>query len=209
MKEKILLGIFDDHAFFVKGLTDFLDKHQDLISVLFIAHTKEDLLKQLELQIPDVLIMDVLAPDVTGLELYVETLKKYKTLKILSYTSLRSVILVESLLGLGVKGYVNKNQPPEDLLLGIKDVNLGLIAVPHMYKDLVPEGQQTVKNIFTEREFEIMQQLAKGDKAEKIAQELNVSLRTIENLKATLFKKLGVKSAAELIIVATRLGYLS
>jgi DNA-binding NarL/FixJ family response regulator len=209
MEKKIRLGIFDDHAFFVKGLTDFLDKHKDLISVLFIAHTREDLLKQLELQLPDVMLMDVLAPDVTGLELYVETLKKHKTLRILSYTSLRSVILVENLLELGVKGYVNKNQPPEDLLQGIRDVGAGLITVPHIYKDLIPEGQRTVKNIFTEREFEIMQLLAKGDKAEKIAGELNVSLRTIENLKATLFKKLGVKSAAELIIVATRLGYLS
>jgi DNA-binding NarL/FixJ family response regulator len=209
MEKKIRLGIFDDHAFFVKGLTDFLDNHRDLISVLFIAHTREELLKQLELQIPDVMMMDLLAPDVTGLELYVETLKKYKTLKILSYTSLRSVILVENLLELGVKGYVNKNQPPEDLLQGIQAVSSGLITVPHIYKDLIPEEQRIVKNVFTEREFEILQLLARGDKAEKIAQELNVSLRTIENLKATLFKKLGVKSAAELIIVATRLGFLS
>jgi len=205
--EKIILGIFDDHPFFIKGLTDFLDQH-DFISIGFTASTKEDLEKELSNKLPDILIMDVLAPDVAGLELYFNARKNYETLKIIAYTSLRSEILIDSLLSIGVKGYVNKNQPPEDLLEAIKDVHYDLISVPDQYKDLIPE-ETHLKTIFTVRESEIMQLIAAGHTSDLIAKQLGVSLRTIENIKVNLFKKLDVKNAAELILIATRLGYLS
>jgi DNA-binding NarL/FixJ family response regulator len=205
--EKIILGIFDDHPFFIKGLKDFLEQH-DFISIAFTASTKDDLEKELNNMLPDILIMDVLAPDVTGLELYFNARKKYDALKIIAYTSLRSEILIDSLLSLGVKGYVNKNQPPEDLLEAIKDVHYDLISVPEEYKDLIPEETHT-KEIFTPRESQIMKLIATGQTSDLIASELRVSLRTIENIKVNLFKKLEVKNAAELILVATRLGYIS
>lgn len=207
MKTKIALGIFDDHPFFIKGLNDFLGKY-DFISIVFTASTKEDLERHLENKLPDILIMDVLAPDVTGLELYLNALKKYEAIKIIAYTSLRSEILVDSLLSLGVKGYVNKNQPPEDLMEAIKDVHYDLVSVPCEYKHLIPETTH-VKAVFTVRESEIMKLIAEGQTSDAIAKQLLVSLRTIENIKLNLFKKLDVKNAAELILIATRLGYLS
>jgi DNA-binding NarL/FixJ family response regulator len=205
--EKIILGIFDDHPFFIKGLKDFLEQH-DFISIGFTASTKADLERELNNKLPDILIMDVLAPDVTGLELYFNARKNHEALKIIAYTSLRSEILIDSLLSMGVKGYVNKNQPPEDLLEAIKDVHYDLISVPDEYKDLIPETTST-KAIFTPRESEIMQLIAIGQTSDVIAKQLGVSLRTIENIKVNLFKKLDVKNAAELILVATRLGYIS
>jgi DNA-binding NarL/FixJ family response regulator len=205
--EKIVLGIFDDHPFFISGLRDFLERH-DFISIGFTASTRDDLEKELSNTLPDILMMDVLAPDVTGLELYYYVRKNYDSLKVIAYTSLRSEILIDSLLGIGVKGYVNKNQPPEDLLEAIKDVHYDLVSVPGEYKDLIPETTG-VKAIFTVRESEIMKLIASGQTSDMIAKELGVSLRTIENIKLNLFKKLDVKNAAELILTATRLGYLS
>jgi len=207
METKITLGIFDDHPFFITGLRAFLEQHP-FISILFTAITKPDLEKELSKHLPDILMMDVLAPDVTGLELYFYVRKNYEALKIIAYTSLRSEILIDSLLSIGVKGYVNKNQPPEDLLEAIKDVHYDLISVPDEYKDLIPETIG-VKAIFTPRESEIMKLIANGQTSDIIAKELQVSLRTVENIKLNLFKKLDVKNAAELILAATRLGYLS
>lgn len=205
--KKIILGIFDDHPFFIKGLTDFLEQH-DFISIGFAASTKVELEKELNNKLPDILIMDVLAPDVTGLELYFNAIKNHAALKIIAYTSLRSEILIDSLLSIGVKGYVNKNQPPEELLEAIKDVHYDLISVPDEYKDLIPE-ETHIKTIFTPRESQITKLIATGQTSDLIAKELGVSLRTIENIKVNLFKKLEVKNAAELILVATRLGYVS
>ncbi|MES2760959.1 MAG: response regulator transcription factor [Bacteroidota bacterium] len=207
MTQKIILGIFDDHPFFIEGLKGFLQKH-DVICLEFTASTKIELEQKLSDTKAEILIMDVLAPDVTGLELYFYTVKKYPALKIIAYTSLKSEILIESLLELGVKGYVNKNQPPEDLFAAIKDVYYDLISVPAEYVDLIPETTST-KAIFTPRESEILQFIAKGSTSENIAKELEVSLRTIENIKLNLFKKLDVKNAAELVLIASRLGYIS
>ncbi|MES2512631.1 MAG: response regulator transcription factor [Bacteroidota bacterium] len=207
MTQKIILGIFDDHPFFIEGLKGFLQKH-DVISIEFTASTKIELEQKLSDTKAEILIMDVLAPDVTGLELYFYTVKKYPALKIIAYTSLKSDILIESLLELGVKGYVNKNQSPEDLFDAIKDVYYDLISVPAEYEDLIPKTT-SIKSIFTPRESDITQLIAQGKTSDIIAKELEVSLRTIENIKLNLFKKLEVKNAAELILVATRLGYIS
>ena len=208
MEHKINLGIFDDHPFFIKGLVDFLSTH-DFISIVFTASTKTDLEQELQKTTPDILIMDLLAPDVTGLELYFGAIKTNPSSKIIAYTSLKSDILIESLLDIGVKGYVNKNQPPEDLLEAIKEVYYDLVSVPESYRDLIPETTKTVKAIFTNRELDILALIAKGETSDHIAQKLGVSLRTIENIKVNLFKKLHVKNAAELIVAATRLGYVS
>ncbi|KAK6020513.1 transcriptional regulator, LuxR family, partial [Ostertagia ostertagi] len=85
--------------------------------------------------------------------------------------------------------YVNKNQPPEDLLEAIKDVHYDLVSVPDEYKELIPETTN-VKAIFTKRESEIMKLIAIGQTSELIAKQLQVSLRTIENIKLNLFKKM-------------------
>jgi DNA-binding NarL/FixJ family response regulator len=207
METKITLGIFDDHAFFITGLRNFLEQHE-CISIIFTANNTQDLEKELNNKQPDILIMDVLAPDVTGLDLYLNVRKNHDQVKIIAYTSLRSKILIESLMGIGVKGYVNKNQPPEDLLEAIKDVHYDLISVPDEYNDLIPETTK-VKSIFTVRESEIMKLIAEGQTSDAIAQKLSVSLRTVENIKLNLFKKFDVKNAPELILTATRLGYLS
>lgn len=209
MQEKVSIGIFDDHAFFIKGLTDFLENYKNEMQVLFTATKVDELHAQLNKRLPDVLIVDVLSPEVTGLELYIDILKKHEDLKILAYTSLRSDILIESLLEIGVKGYVNKNQTPSELVEAIKDINYGLVSVPDIYQDLVPKEQKTVNKIFTNREFEIIQLISKGQTSDSISKQLGVSLRTIENLKVTLYKKLKVSSAAELILAASRMGYIN
>ena len=205
--KKIVLGIFDDHTFFVKGLRDFLEQY-DFISIIFTASNRDELEKALSGQLPEILIMDVLAPDVTGLELYINTLKTFNTLKIISYTSLKSDVLIDSLLSMGVKGYVNKNQPPADLLEAIKDVHYDLVSVPEEFRDLIPKTTK-VKAIFTARESQIMKLIANGHTLESIAKELSISPRTAENIKLNLFKKLDVKNAPELILTATRLGHIS
>lgn len=208
MKQNIILGIFDDHPFFIEGLSNFLNTH-DFISIGFVASTKTQLIEKLNNKVPDILVMDVLAPDVTGLELYFDTVKKHPSIKIIAYTSLKSEILIESLLEFGVKGYINKNQPAEDLIAAIKDVHYyDLISVPDEYRELIPKSTST-KSIFTPRELEILKLIAVGKTSDAIAKHLNVSLRTIENIKLNLFKKLEVNNSAELVLVASRLGYIS
>ena len=205
----IQIGIFDDHPIVMDGIVGFLTRLPNQITIVFTTSTKEDLLENLSRQIPDVLILDVVAPDINGLDLFTTIISDFPSAKIIAYTSLKSTILVENLLSIGVKGFVNKTQPPQDLIEAIKDVNFDLISVPEKYKFLTSKYRQPANTNLTKREMEIIQLIAEEKTTQQIADYLTVSAKTIENHKINLFKKLEVKNSAGLILAATRLGYIS
>lgn len=205
----IQIGIFDDHPIIMDGIVGFLTKQPNQIKIIFTSTTREDLFKNINQQVPDVLILDVVAPDINGLDLFTNIINDFPKIKIVAYTSLKSTILVENLLSIGVKGFVNKSQPPQDLIQAIKDVNFDLIYVPEKYKFLTSKFRQPVNSNLTKREMEIIKLIAEEKTTQQIAEYLTVSAKTIENHKINLFKKLEVKNAAGLVLAATRLGYIS
>jgi DNA-binding NarL/FixJ family response regulator len=206
---QIQLGLFDDHPIIADGIASYIAKFPQEISIAFIAHTKEEVFTNLNVQFPNVLVLDVVAPDVNGLDLFTDILKINPAAKLIAYTSLKSVILVENLLSIGVKGYVSKTQSTNDLLTAIKDVNNGLIYVPQKYTFLTSKYRASENTALTKREFEILLFISKELTTQEIADQLLVSPKTIENHKINIFKKLEVKNAAGLILAATRLGYIS
>ena len=148
-------------------------------------------------------------PDINGLDLFTELLKTYKGVKVIAYSTLKSPVLVENLLSMGVRGYVNKNQDPEELAIAVNDVYYDLISVPEKYKFLTSRFREPESSLLTKREMEILQLIAAEETTQQIATKLGVSPKTVENQKIVLFKKLDVKNAAGLVLAATRLGYIS
>ncbi len=206
---KIKIGVFDDHPVISTGISSFLANQSDEIEISLIANTRDELMLRLETIVLDVLVMDIVAPDVNGLELFVDVIKKYNSIKIIGYSTLRSPVLVENLLSIGVKGFVNKAQPIDDLMKAIKDVNYDLVYVPEKYKFLTSRYRESGSSSLTEREMDILKLIAREDTTQQIADALGLSPKTIENHKINLFKKMNVKNAAGLILAATRLGYIS
>lgn len=205
----ITLGIFDDHPIVSGGLQAFLAKERDLVTVLFCENTRAKLLDAIENEMPDILVLDIVAADVNGLDLFEEILSLYPDAKIIAYSTLKSTILVENLLSIGVKGFVNKSQSPSDLLTAIIGVHRGNIEVPEKYKFLTSKFRTPQARNLTKREIEIIALIAQEATTQEIAEKLGVSTKTVENHKSNIFNKLEVKNAAGLILVATRLGYLS
>ncbi|MBS1636958.1 MAG: response regulator transcription factor [Bacteroidetes bacterium] len=207
--KKIALGIFDDHPLTGKGIAHFFVNETDTIEVSFIKNTKADLLAQLETQNPEILVLDIIAPEVNGLELFELLHKKYPKIKLIAYTSLSSPILVENLLAIGVKGYINKKQPATDLLMAVRMVNDNSIYVPDDYSHLIKKFREISNNNLSAREVEILKLIAQEKTSAKIAEELNLSINTIESHRKNIFYKLQVKNVAGMIMEAARLGYLS
>lgn len=205
----IRIGIFDDHPIIADGIAGYVSNFSREISIAFVAHTREELLQALNMQFPDVMVLDVVASDVNGLDLFTDILKLHPTARLIAYTSLKSAVLVENLLSIGVKGYVSKTQPADDLITAIKDVNLGLTSVPSKYVFLTSRYREPQNTALTKREFEILHYIAKELTTQEIADKLSLSAKTIENHKINIFKKLEVKNSAGLILAATRLGYIS
>ena len=96
----IRIGIFDDHPIVTDGISTFLAKFPNTIEITFSSYNRKDLITQLTEKELDILIMDIVAPDVNGLELFNEVINDFFSVKIIAYTSLKSPILIENLLSL-------------------------------------------------------------------------------------------------------------
>lgn len=205
----IKVALFEDHPVVLRSLVSFLLEEEG-IEVVFTAKTKFELHENLTLDNEvDIFVVDLLGIDIKGLEIYEYLCKNYPDIKVISFTSLASAVLVENLLAVGVRGYVNKNQDLEDLAAAIRMVNDGHISLPHDYDFLIKKSFHSKPNSLSEREVEIIQLIAKEFTTSDIAIQLNISVNTVENHRKSIFSKLDVKNVAGMIREVAKLGYLS
>lgn len=206
--DKIKIGLVDDHQAVAQGVAAELGKTEEYV-VHFILSGKEELSATLSTSLPDVLVMDVVMPGSTGIETFHEVLSAYPDLKIIAYTALNSPMLIEQLLRSGVKGYVSKNQPLAKLAEAISDVHYDRVYLPEDYAFL----KRKIRNSdgpeeLSKRETEILMLIAAEKKTAEIAEQLQISVNTVETHRKHLFDKLQVSNLAGLIKAGFDLGYL-
>lgn len=208
MSTYISIGIFDDHPVLASGLRSMLEAHS-LLKISLVEHTRDGLINALQQCPLDVLIMDVVAPDVEGLELFKEVHQKFPGIAVLAYSTLKSPVLVENLLAIGVQGYVNKRQPASELLDALNAIVSGNTWVPEQYRHLTVRSGTTPTTLveLSAREKEIIRLIVDGKLSKEIANELGISQKTVENHRHRLFRKLEVNNVAELLKKVLSLGY--
>jgi DNA-binding NarL/FixJ family response regulator len=205
----IRVGLFDDHYMISKGLSALLENYKSDFTVIFVANDKASLIKNLSSKEVDVLVLDIVAPDVVGLELFEMVVSDFPDVKVLAYSSLNSPILIENLLSIGVMGFVNKKEHENIILSAIISVYNDTIFVEDQYKYLTSKYRELIPTILSDREIEILTLISQELTSQDIAAQLYISIRTVENHRNNIFKKLDVKNTAGLIMAANRLGYLS
>lgn len=204
---KPTVGLFDDHPYILSGIANSLTNAK--FDVLFQTTSKEQLFTALKKQLPDVLVLDIVSDEVRGLENFENVLQLYPDQKILAFSSLESVVLIHNLLSIGVRGFVNKKSENTVLIDSIKLVLDGKIALDDQYKHLT--SGYTVRNtaILTSREIDIVRDIATGKTSTQIADNLKLSVNTIESHRKRIFQKLNVKNVAGMVMEAGGLGYLN
>jgi DNA-binding NarL/FixJ family response regulator len=205
----IKVGVFEDHPIVSSSLESQFKANG--IETVFNASQKEVFyaqLKALHHQL-EILIIDMLAADVRGLEVYEYVCKNYANLKVISFTTLSSPVLVENLISIGVKGYVNKSQPESDLITAIRKVAAGRMYVPPDYDFLLKKSGVSDSITLSEREIQILQLVASEFTTNDIAQQLGISVNTVENHRKRIFAKLQVKNVAGMVREAVKLGYIN
>ncbi|MEO8235610.1 MAG: response regulator transcription factor [Flavobacterium sp.] len=205
--QNISIAIFDDHPLIISAITNELFLHQN-IKLLFTANDKITFHEFLKQQQPDVLVLDIVADDILGLELFNFVLSNYPTCKIIAHSSLSSTTLVENLLNIGVKGYVNKKYPIEILFAAIKTVFDDKVYVSNEYLFLTSQFQKPQTALLTDREIEIVNMIGNEFTSNEIAEKLSLSINTIESHRKRIFQKLNVKNVAGMIMESARLGYI-
>jgi two-component system response regulator NreC len=212
MPTRILIA--DDHGVIRAGLRALLAGYSDLNVVGEASDGSEVLGKAIELK-PDIVLMDLSMPNMGGIDATRLLVQREPNVRILILTVHEDESLLKEVIRAGASGYVVKRAAQEDLIHAIRVVARGDLYVhPTMTRALFTEpslaSAPKVSEIetLTMREIDVLQLLAKGHTNRQIAEQLNLSPRTVEGHRANLSSKLGLHSRVELVEYAEKHGLL-
>ena len=152
---------------------------------------------------PDLLVVDLMLPDINGIEIAREVRRTVPEMKILVITAHPSERLPAELMMLGVNGYVDKTEPIEYVLSAVETVRSGGMFFASRVRGkggaaaMLP-SRPPLEVPLTEREQEIAKLVAAGQMSKEIAAKLNLSVRTVEKHRANIMEKVGVREVASL-----------
>ena len=211
MKIKVIL--IDDHTLFREGLQRLLMRHE--IDVVSSVSNGEEGLKAIEAHDPDIVLLDLRMPNLSGIEVLKNIKKSKKAMPVVMLTtSDDEKDLIEALRN-GAGGYLLKDMEPDDLVVALKDVLKGeTIVAPNLVQILAKfhQGDDTEINIsnlistLTPRENEILELLADGQSNKLIAKNLGISDGTVKLHVKSILRKLEIHSRVEAAVIAVEHG---
>jgi DNA-binding NarL/FixJ family response regulator len=156
---------------------------------------------------PDVMVIDIKLPDVSGFELMSRIRKDDPNAKIIMFGINEDSALVVRAIELGAQGYVSKGDDPRMLIKAIRKVAAGDNFIsPQLAKAVAFSIKAHPTTQMTARELEILRLLGRGDKIAEVANALEISYKTVANTTSLLKQKLGAKSHSDLIRIAVEMG---
>ncbi len=194
--------VVDDHAVVRSGIKEFLLTESGF-NVLAEAATGAEALSIIETTALDVVLLDISLPDINGLEVLKRIKQLRSNLPVLLFSSFPEEELAVHAYDLGVSGYLNKAGPPQEIVQAIKKVVSGeryLSAA--LTEDLLSETTAARSNFphaaLSRREMEVLLLLSNGFSLTRIAEQLNLSVKTVGTYRSRILEKLDMRSNAEL-----------
>jgi DNA-binding NarL/FixJ family response regulator len=214
---KIRVLLADDHYLVAKGLQALLSREPD-IEVVGTAADGREALQLVESARPDVLVIDLEMPGMSGLEALRQLQRRGSPVRSLVLTQHKERHQVLQVLRAGAVGYILKDAAVTDLLTGIRAAcagNLFLSApisnwlLAGLLEHVSEEELRSPVDALTEREREVWQLICEGRSRQEIAEILTVSPKTVDAHRANLMRKLGAEDTAALLRLAIRYGIVS
>ena len=211
MSANIRIFVVDDHTLFRRGLVGLLSEMPD-IQVIGEASNGEDALDVIPALNPDLVLMDINMPGISGVE----------TLNALRRQGVETPVLMltisqqdEDLVGAihaGANGYMLKNAEPESLQKTIKQVMAGgAVLAPEITEQvfgMMRSGQLGVAKVLTEREVQLLRLLSRGSSTPQVAERMSISENTVKTHIRNILAKLEVGSRAEAVAKALQLNLI-
>jgi two-component system, NarL family, response regulator NreC len=203
MAEPIRVLIVDDHAVVRTGIRLLLAQESDIDPVAEAGSAREAVFAARTTK-PDVILLDMMMPDATGLDAMPQLLHEHPETKILVLSMQDDPRYVREAFGAGASGYVLKEAADVEVVAAVREVARGGRYVhPELGARLIAADAATARkaeeNPLSDREREVLRLLALGHTNQEIAKQLYISVRTAETHRAHIMQKLRLSSRAELV----------
>ena len=195
----------DDHPLLSEGLATLINNQPDMRLVASASTGKEGILKYREHK-PDVTLMDLRLPDLSGIDVMLAIRAEFPDARIILLTMFAGDAEIQRALKAGAKGYLLKNMPPEQMVETIRQVYAGKKRVPPEIASHLAEhvGDEQLTN----REIDILRQVSGGNRNRVIAERLFISEETVKVHFKHIMEKLGASDLTHAMAIAARRGFI-
>jgi DNA-binding NarL/FixJ family response regulator len=195
----------DDHALVREGLATVINDQPDM-EVVADAGTGGEAISQFRQYQPDVTLLDLRLPDMSGIDALVAIRREFPEARIIMLTTFDGDVEVQRALAAGARGYLLKNMTPENMFQVIRKVHTGKTHVPveivtHLAEHLSDER-------LTPRELDVLKQIAEGNRNSVIAAKLFVAEGTVKVHVKNIMQKLGATDRTHAVTIAVRRGII-
>ncbi|NUQ38492.1 MAG: response regulator transcription factor [Caldilineales bacterium] len=215
MSQPIRLLLVDDHEIVRAGLRMLFLAEPD-IAIVGEAGSGEEAVQAARTLQPDVVLMDVALPGISGIEATRRIKASFPQVAILALTMYEDEQYFFQMLDAGASGYVPKRAAADDLVSAIRVVHQGNVFLyPSLAKLLVSdylhheEGETVEKGVLTRREQEVLTLIAEGLTNREIAETLVISPKTVDRHRENIMNKLGLHNRVDLVKYAIEKGYIA
>ncbi|MDJ0984900.1 MAG: response regulator transcription factor [Desulfobacterales bacterium] len=214
MDKTIRIVLVEDHTILREGLRALFSADPKF-EVVGEAADGREAIRQIEKLVPELVVMDLSMPRMTGMDAIREIKRKHPAIKIIALTVHKAEEYLRTTLQAGADGYVLKDATHVELMLAVQNVMKGKTYLSPGVSEQVIEGYLEGKDsrtpsprlsLLSPREREILKLIAEGYKNKEIASDLFISLKTVEKHRANLMKKLDLHNAAALTTFAIEQG---
>jgi DNA-binding NarL/FixJ family response regulator len=207
MTDQARIRVFsvDDHPLLREGIAAIINSQPDM-TLVAQASNGRDALQRFREHLPDVTLMDLRLPDMSGIDTVIAIRSEFADARIVMLTTFEGDAEIQRALKAGARGYVLKSTPPKDLVDAIRQVHAGKKRIPpdvaaHLAEHLTDET-------LTDREIEVLSHLAHGNRNRDIAERLFISEETVKVHMKHIMEKLGASDRTQAVAIAIRRGII-
>lgn len=212
--QRVRLIIADDHLLMREGLRSLLES-EERFSIVGEANDGQEAVELVRSLTPHLVVMDVSMPDLNGIEATRLIIEENPNIKVVALSGHSNMVFVREILEAGASAYVLKSRAYEDLVRAVNEVMTGRkYLTPDIASGVVSEyvelsaasDKDSAFVMLTPRERQVLQQLAEGRSTKEMADNLSVSVKTVETHRRNIMEKLELHTVADLTKYAVREG---
>jgi two-component system, NarL family, invasion response regulator UvrY len=211
VEARISVLLVDDHAVVREGYRRLLERDGRLIVVGEASSAADAMRIDMELK-PDVIVLDIALPGVSGIEILRRIISRRSDACVLMFSMYQDGIYATRAINAGARGYISKASAPDLLVKAVRSVAGGERYLSPDVEAAMSRQSSPVDGLaesLSARELEVLRMLTQGYGVEEIAERLGLSPKTAANHQTSIKQKLGVNSALQLMLIARQFGLIS